>query len=402
MIARIVHLACTHLFLTSAMTTAIYVGSKTPLLADTLGESYQVFVPAKDITVGPAANFTGMNLRGSHFIEMDLQGANFAECSIQQVRFLSCNLSRASFRRVDLATTVIDNCELKNANFSDAKINGMLRRSPNEFCNFHLSEAQLKSTRSYSDRYLDYCLISGRYPTDGKTPKYNFSNASLHSAAFISGDFSDCDFTGADLTAAHFSVTRIHFSTLSRCKAFQEKEMKGTDLARSRVYGNCDFSDMKLIGVTFSAEFCDTLDMRDAIIENCYFRGIDAGQLQATKSYQMGKLAETTFDRCDLSGCDLSGANLSEVVFSRTSLDRVSFNDAVISNAQFAERVDWHLNRFAALGTISTIIWTAFRFSRTLQRNLARKISGVVSKLPKLMKQDIQLSTRLLLLVLEE
>ena len=168
---------------------------------------------AVGITVGPAANFTGVNLQFAEFSFADLTGAKFNKAQLANGRFWFAKLA--------------------GADFSDAIVNHASFSSSTGF-----SKEQLYATASYKAKELPGINLEGSDITGWNFRRQNLASASLNSAKVVNVDFTGANLTGVDLYAA----------TIAKC----------------------DFTDANVSNIVFSfGKLTDTnftrADLRDSI-----------------------------------------------------------------------------------------------------------------------------------------
>jgi uncharacterized protein YjbI with pentapeptide repeats len=101
------------------------------------------------------------SLYGCVFIGQDLANADFSGSDLAGVLIYQCNLTGASFRGASLTKARIGQSGTAKADFTDATINEIYSYHDNDYhhVGLHLSESQMKSTRSYKTRDLTKCVL---------------------------------------------------------------------------------------------------------------------------------------------------------------------------------------------------------------------------------------------------
>ncbi len=296
----------------------------------------------------PAA---GKDLRGSKFEAQNLAGSRFDGSDLSTVSFTECNLSGASFKGACLAAAYLDACNLAEADFTDAIVDA---RHPSQDGLFVsggvLSEKQFKSTRSYREKKLVNCLISAPDWDTAKRPvRFDFRGANLTRAALLSGDFTECDFTDAVIDGIQIDGARISFKQLASTWDYKNRRLRGVTLSNSSpgatvpgnggvIDGRVDLAGFDLTGILISGPSLPDADFTNATITGGSFsdNGITTSQLRATRNYREGNLARIRFWYVDLAGCDLSRQNLAGCHFAGCTLTKASFQDAIITDANFS------------------------------------------------------------------
>jgi uncharacterized protein YjbI with pentapeptide repeats len=300
--------------------------------ADTETPRVKLGQSAAGLVVGPGMNASGTDLRGSVFIGQNLTGAVFDRCDLQAVRIFDCNLSRASFVGTKLTGADIGECPIDGADFTDAIINAIARTAGDRL---RLSEAQIKSTRSYKTRQLSNCEISA----GDRAPRFDFRAADLTSAALGGGDFTRCDFTDARIHQISIGGLVTFWQLASTHDFKQRRSLRVSISGRWPGFGadgKWDFSGIDLRGSTFDFGNGIDLDFTDADIARCTFiGGITSADLCSTKNYKAGNLVGINLRMIDLTKCDLSAVNLTEARFGQCKFNNANFKEAVITGADF-------------------------------------------------------------------
>lgn len=285
----------------------------------------------KGIKVGPGMNVVGRDLRGTRLTGHDLSGAVFDGCILFDVELYQCDLSDASFRNtVFLGGSVID-CSLKHADLSDATINynGVLRRWDPHRCVLELSWKQFKSTRSYKTKNLDHCIV--RLPM---TPEpLDFSHGNL-SHSWLWGELTGADFNNADIVETHFFQSKIAFKQLASTMSFRGRRLRIQLSARDDFESPFDFSGINLEG-SILQNISENWKFSDARINGATLVGLTKQQLRSTASYKGGDLSRVVLAYCNLSHFDFAGINLTGSRFGQCQFHNASFDDAIITGANF-------------------------------------------------------------------
>lgn len=348
-------------FLTVAATGAVIAFCVMPIHAQPPeDEDYPPSVKlgrwAADLTVGPKMKAAGRDLRGSILVSQDLRGADFTGSDLSYVEFTNCDLSNASFKGAVFADTEFVTCNLNAADFDDATVSGA---NPDLVglvtTNAHLSEKQLKSTRSYREKKLTGCTIAAtNWDTSKPLVEYDFRGALLMRASLLEGDFSACDFTDAHIDELGLAGARISFKQLASTWNYKSRipPEKTPRLPKLSLYnrvpfaipdhqpaisGKVDFRGVNLTGLRINGPPLRDADFTDATITHgTFIGGITKAQLCMTKNYKQGDLSGIEVWHIDLSNVDLSSQNLTDSVLNECDLTGANFRDAIITNMDFA------------------------------------------------------------------
>jgi len=279
-------------------------------------------------------NAAGRDLRGSRFVGQDLSGAVFDGCSLYGVKIYQCDLSGASFRRTVFSGSLVGDCLVDEADFTDAIINGNAFKGDEPFYQLAISPKQLRSTRSYASKNLHHCVISA----SGSTPILDFRDADLRHSWLAAGNFTKCDFANANIHSATLTNSTLAFEQLASTANMRGKHLSIRVLpgpTRAGLTGKVDFSGIDLKGSEFWY-FPPDWNLHSAQINGCTFRGgLTKAQLCSTISYSRGDLSRVAIARCDLSECSLAGVNLTGAKFGQCTFSGTEFSDAVITGVNF-------------------------------------------------------------------
>ncbi len=328
-----------HTVSTILVFTLLFVVLPIRTFGDLAGASVQFGPWARDLPVGPGMDARGSQLKGTTFVGQDLRGAVFDGCDLAGVRFYQCDLRNASFVNTVMAGMIFGDCKIDGAIFNNALINNVKRTHADDTVShdMYLTEAQLKSTKSYRTKNLRNCVIRGfsvGVDVSG-VPVYDFSDADLRGATLAYGDFTASTFKQAKIVSVYFKS----------CKLNPDQIMETSTFAREDVFGICfnfntesrqiDFSNKQFYDVKFYSPL-EFASFRGAGISNCDFGyGISIAQLSQTQSYQNGHLLNIGFFHSDFTKCRFDGQNLTGSRFLDCNLANASFENAVISDVQF-------------------------------------------------------------------
>lgn len=309
---------------------------------------------ARDLKSGPKMNAAGRDLHGSKFVSQDLRSAVFSGADLSGVLFTNCDLSGASFKGATFSHARFDACKLDGADFDDATINGPNPDSLGLTTVGHLSEKQVKSTRSYRTKDLFGCTIAAtKWDATKPLVKYDFRGARLMGACLVEGDFGECDFTDARIDGVELIGARITFKQLAstwnyKARVLRENNPRLIKLAlcnwvpfaapdqRPLIGGNVDFRGVNLTGLRISGPPLPDADFTDATItDGSFVGGITKAQLCSTRNYREGNLSRIAFADIDLSNVDLSGQNLTGSYLTQCDLTGAKFQNAIITNMDF-------------------------------------------------------------------
>jgi uncharacterized protein YjbI with pentapeptide repeats len=258
----------------------------------------------------------------------------FDGCNLYGVKIYQCDLSRASFRRVVFSGALVGDCQVDEADFTDAIINGNAFNGDEPFYQLEISPKQLKTTRSYASKNLHHCVIRA----SGSTPILDFRDADLRHSLLAAADFTKCDFANANIYRVTLTNATLAFEQLASTANMRGKQLSIRVLpgpTRAALTVKVDFSGIDLEGSEFW-HFPPDWDLRSAKINGCTFRGgLTKAQLCSTTSYSRGDLSRVGIAKCDLSKCSLAGVNLSGARFGQCTFSGADFNDAVITGVNF-------------------------------------------------------------------
>jgi len=278
-------------------------------------------------------NATGRNLRGCEFVGQSLNGAIFDGCDLNGVLFWDCILRRTSFKGARLTGAIIRQCDMKEADLTDAVINGVVLGDWRH--DLALSEQQMVSTRSYKTKDLSKCVIYGFENGAVAKRHYDFRGANLAQATIVGGDFTQTDFTNADISQIRFRGCTITFSQLASTETFRERSLDGIDFDVA-IKGTVDLSGLNLRDSKLRMSFSEA-DFTGADIARATIGGnITQQHFVSTRNYQEGDLSGVTFLGLNLAACDLSRQNLTGCRFQQCDFTGADLNEAVITDAHFA------------------------------------------------------------------
>jgi len=317
---------------------------------DTESPSVTLGPLVRDLHVGPGMRAVGQSLKGSLFIGQKLRNADFEGCDLDGVVFYQSDLSGASFKNARLRGMNTTECQYDQADFTDAIINdivcerGGLSDPPMAFWPHHmrLSEEQVKSTRSYKTKDLHRCVILGcktapcNYTTKADAPAYDFRGANLVGAILFHGDFTKCDFTDARISGIGLYYCQVTVDQLASTQSFKSRVLRHAEL-HTRLFGEVDFSGFDLTGTCFSLGHLAVATYEKATISECWFvGGLTKEGLYSTTNYQQGRLQKITFQYINMSGWDLARKDLTGCRFFNCNFAGTLFDNAVITDVEFA------------------------------------------------------------------
>jgi uncharacterized protein YjbI with pentapeptide repeats len=258
-----------------------------------------------------------------------------------------------------------ENCRLRNADFSHAKLDGAnfsgaTLGNPSEGSDFgaDFSKANLKDSdfsysnlrgANFSDADLDNADLTqldadASFSSDHKEGA-KFSNAKLPNADLSRSDFSGADFSDADFSSNVHEITAVWGPGVYPSDddeddpdfentVFVAADFSGADIRRLEISGSnfrrADLSEVILWGTTFSEAIMDYAILSEADI-------------------RFGDLSGSSLSGADLTNAVLEETNLSDVDFQGATLDHVSFKDndldGIVINEEtsFAPPSRWEL-----------------------------------------------------------
>lgn len=228
------------------------------------------------------------------------------------INFGSNNLSGWDFHGQDLSSTIFSRTDLTGADFNNAKIHKAPEPSldPSVFtgaANFSdttsrgFTQAQLKSTASYKDKYLDGIRLCGN-----NLSGWDFQGQHVRDATFMQSNLAGADFTNSIVSGSNFSHvilagTDFTNAVIQRLPAF----------LGSPGYDGADFS-------------------------NTTARGFTQEQLQSTQSYKYKNLTGINLGSNDLNGWNFEGQDLVSASFASADLTKSNLSQTILTNASFA------------------------------------------------------------------
>ncbi len=160
------------------------------------------------ITVFPAADYSGENLKKSNFSNYNLKNANFYDATLTQVNFTNATLSGANFYTATLTSAILSGATITGADFG-INVTYVVDSITGENLSERkhgtgLTASQLISTKSYNDKDL-----SGVKFTKNTLRNVDFSGQNLTNGSFSGADLTGSNFSGADLRGSIFPSSQL-------------------------------------------------------------------------------------------------------------------------------------------------------------------------------------------------
>lgn len=192
-------------------------------------------------------DFTGSDLKRSHFIDADISGCCFAETDLTESCFLNPRMAEAVF----------DNAVLHSVNFVKAQGE-----------NATFKQAEMKNVRFVGECELAHSVFSG-----ARAEEANFRDCHLDNADFSEASLKKSDFGGSSLIHARFiraDAVQAQFnkSNLVYANLYRINLLEGS-LLKARLSG-AQLTEANLYSVNFMNSIIGEEDIEDADFTDAY------------------------------------------------------------------------------------------------------------------------------------
>ena len=188
------------------------------------------YLQAEDFAGIDASRLT---LKDIHFDQCDLRNANFENARLSNCTFFEANLSGANFKNAQMPGTILSSAVLKEANFDGANLCSAqldwtnLRKAL--LCNANLQNASLQSAN------LSQADCSGTDFTEANLSSVKLQNAICIASRFTRANLTNADLDSANLEVAQFAGARLGFASFIYSEGFDRKKHKGVFYERTRL-----------------------------------------------------------------------------------------------------------------------------------------------------------------------
>lgn len=296
----------------------------------------------------------GATLQGAKLDKLDLSTAEF-DChtdfkgaSMQKVRLNNCTLRGVTFDSADLTGSVLDGCDLTNANFSDANLTNALLRNGVKLFGAMMSNATLlgadltgaqlgaKQEAFTLNASLASDLDNGAI-TDGIRQAFKKAGHSLSEAALLKVRISGRDWVIRDDNTV-YTITRSGNSL----KVWMYTSSTNAAVLAGAYMPNAILTDANLYAVNMSGvnwygerAKADNADLEEADLSNANLSGMDFSQARMYGcSLDSAILIETTLNGAYLThSINQKQASLAYANIQGASFQQARLQNAVMTNA---------------------------------------------------------------------
>lgn len=148
-------------------------------------------------------SFRKAKLSAVNFVNARANGADFSSATLQNTRFVGkCQLEKAQFAKAVILMANLRDCELTQADFSEARLDG------SDCSGSNLTDARMNNVSAVQTQFmksnlhhasLKHCKLFGASFMGAVLTGTDFSESNLHSANFLSATLGNTQFADADL-----------------------------------------------------------------------------------------------------------------------------------------------------------------------------------------------------------